>query len=442
MTQKTYTKSRFVISPAQLLSRNLVYTKSGGIVSVGSQIDTLWNTSGSYEVLESTSHRGPPFKEGGPFRVTRSEVLRSSPYPVNYDRTKNNWFFGTGRSSFIGGIAPKLNWDSGPPLLLSESYLKGLYDSSSFSLSDLTSYGPTAINRFSPLSPGASLGQFLVEGYRDGLPQLPLRLFAKLKDFRSLGHEYLNVEFGWIPFVNDLRKLYATYETLNQRLGQIIRDNNRPVRRKGVISHKIDSVENGKSSVRQEGFNLPYGWSPNFDEIEDIEYFKDVKRTQTSEDIWFAGRFRYFIPDVTDNRWTRKAKLALFGANPTPSLLYQVMPWSWLIDWFSNVGDVIANSSSNGIADLTIDYGYLMRHHRKDVVYDSRLLPFYIDPFGTDATREDYHAGSWLRTIVRTESKERVVASPFGFGLQIDDLSARQLAILAALGLTRQNFLL
>jgi hypothetical protein len=38
---------------------------------------------------------------------------------------------------------------------------------------------------------------------------------------------------------------------------------------------------------------------------------------------------------------------------------------------------------------------------------------------------------------VRSEWKERVRANPYGFGIDDISLSARQLAILAALGLTR-----
>jgi hypothetical protein len=115
------------------------------------------------------------------------------------------------------------------------------------------------------------------------------------------------------------------------------------------------------------------------------------------------------------------------------------MPWSWLIDWFSNVGDVIANLSSNGIADLTYDYAYLMRHASTRTEWSLQIPQHKIAIFdGVPAV--DLPRSSTGSVTELKETKERVAATPFGFGVQFDDLSVRQIAILSALGLSRLNF--
>jgi hypothetical protein len=75
-----------------------------------------------------------------------------------------------------------------------------------------------------------------------------------------------------------------------------------------------------------------------------------------------------------------------------------------------------------------MQYGYAMRHMRV----------------------HEYHRGSFQEVVmgkviasgtvakeVGSEWKQRVRANPYGFGIDDISLSARQLAILAALGLTR-----
>jgi len=255
-----------------------------------------------------------------------------------------------------------------------------------------------------------------------------------------LGSEYLNIEFGWKPFVQYLQKAYKLQQSINSKLAQLIRDNNKPVRRKVTLKRELTNEEVDNTIATLQGYPYPF-YGEVFDDSIDptTSSFKCAKTRQTSEEIWAIGRSRYYIPDVTDDQWSTKAKLALFGLNPTPSLLWQVMPWSWLIDWFSNVGDVIANLSSNGIADLTYDYAYLMRHRKKVTRWDAPLPGSRIDPFG-NMNRTDWPGSRSLSTIVTEEHKERIAATPFGFGLQLSDLSVRQAAILAALGLSRSNF--
>lgn len=144
--------------------------------------------------------------------------------------------------------------------------------------------------------------------------------------------------------------------------------------------------------------------------------------------VTFSGAFKYNItqlPKDNDSYSNTIAYMRALGLRVNPSTVWKVMPWSWLVDWFSNVGDVIDNFASAALDDMTATYAYIMRHlvrritHRAIVhLYDGRDVECF-----------------WELDI---DSKRRDKANPFGFGLSYGDLSTRQLMILAALGLSRK----
>jgi len=119
----------------------------------------------------------------------------------------------------------------------------------------------------------------------------------------------------------------------------------------------------------------------------------------------------------------------LLGADVDPEVLWDLAPWSWAVDWFSSVGDVIHNLSAYSSDGLVLRYGYIMEHSivRDTYTYsgDLGLIP-----------RCNF-TGRPADLVVTSEKKLRRRSSPFGFGLAMSELTTRQKAILAALGLSR-----
>jgi hypothetical protein len=61
----------------------------------------------------------------------------------------------------------------------------------------------------------------------------------------------------------------------------------------------------------------------------------------------------------------------MFGFQPTPSLIYNLTPWTWLIDYFTNLGDLYDNLS-RGVEDrLIAEYFYLMHERTRKSVTDA-----------------------------------------------------------------------
>jgi len=149
---------------------------------------------------------------------------------------------------------------------------------------------------------------------------------------------------------------------------------------------------------------------------------------QVEKQQWFEGVFTYTLPPTTKKLLGEHVGAAaeVLGVIPTPEVLWNLAPWSWAADWFSNVGDVVSNASDWATDGLVMRYGYIME---RSIVTRS----YYSDGSNFKAGR-----GSVAPDLVLvTETKQRKRANPFGFGLNWDGLSPRQLAIAIALGISR-----
>jgi hypothetical protein len=116
------------------------------------------------------------------------------------------------------------------------------------------------------------------------------------------------------------------------------------------------------------------------------------------------------------------------GGRITPSVAYNLIPWSWLVDYFTDLGEFV-DAISPGVEDLLIwDYAYIMR--TKEV---NRHVTRWQNVRNASNITEKVTA----QADTTTRIKMRCHASPFGFGFKDGDLNIRQLAILGALGLSR-----
>jgi hypothetical protein len=159
-------------------------------------------------------------------------------------------------------------------------------------------------------------------------------------------------------------------------------------------------------------------------------YLGDLTKTvKTVSKTWFEGRFKYNLATGEDTR--SQIRLAaskaehLLGLRLTPEVLWDLTPWTWLTDWFFNLGDILTNVTAFGTDELSLNRAYIMCTKYTDVTYDLTGIGFASGSAGT------------ISQTFRTETKMRLKAFPYGFGVTFTALSPRQIAILAALGITR-----
>jgi len=313
----------------------------------------------------------------------------------------------------------------------------------------LTARGAEAWNRLRPDLPDFTLATSIYE-MKDFIPlardsllriigqvagvQNAKKAKGKKSELSKSGQFYLAAQFGYIPLLRDIQNYVKAQKGAQKRLDQLMRDAGKPVRRR--TSLRDDSTPQIVGEVHKIGYDGE--WGDNFlvpGLVTQCYRPNAGGGTTTTVDLvsatWAEGSFRYFLPPGPRNVVWKKGMLKrIMGHRITPRELYQVMPWSWLIDYFTSLGDLVSNLSS-GVADkLICDYAYIMqtRTERLYTVSSTELV------VSSDGTTGKLVEASMLST--RT-SKIRVPASPFGWGLSQKDLSPSQVAILGALGLSR-----
>lgn len=280
----------------------------------------------------------------------------------------------------------------------------------------------------------AGLTAFIGE-LREGLPRLVGAAFAKQASLKSLGGEHLNVQFGIKPLIGDIQKFARAVKKGNALLRQLERDAGRVVRRRRRGPVEVESHDRGTFDMN--AFIPPFadtGYDVTNQFLLSPRQVKVKMLDRIEHQTWFSAGYSYAFPHLNgDNSYFRKMEGyerradILLGTRLTPDVVWQLTPWSWLIDWFGNLGTVLSNAEAFANDSLVLRYGYVMHE-----IHATRILTSEPVPVNTWNGR----SAPILETY-ESVSKRRIRASPYGFGLDVESLSPSQWAILGALGMTK-----
>jgi hypothetical protein len=307
----------------------------------------------------------------------------------------------------------------------------------SSSLNSLRQKGTVAISRCSPTNPTADLSVAFGEAIKDGIPSLVGGTLKKFRDMsnqdrrRVLGKEYLNVEFGWKPLLNDLNKTFKAVMDADAVWQQYVRDSGKVVRRRYEFPVVEEPVQTTVFRSDCSPWTSPSGGALNDPLL--LNKGQVIRSLSVTRRQWFSGAFTYYVPPADGSLRTDIAReiqqlRKLLGVSLTPDALWNLAPWSWAVDWFTNTSETLRNWSSWAIDNLVMVYGYMMEHSIAKYTYT------FVGPTGFRS------AGVRPPDITMTvESKVRIQATPYGFGLDSNSFSSRQKAIVAALGISRSK---
>jgi len=384
----------------------------------GSLFSTHLASFQGYETTYSEGHSWPPREGseirdiGGPF-LNQKHTIYSQPCELGSNLVMKH-----------GGIIRQYhNLKIYPGGIGNKNFTPDTYRSDVPSVNQMSAYGATGIARASPVRTQLGLGQFIGE-LRD-IPRLPhtiLELRNGLKIFKSLGNQYLNYEFGWKPFLKDLRGTVKAAVNSEKHIRQLLRDNGKVVRRKVTIAKDSRITFQGS-----QGFAIGYpAVEGEFIDSYGKLYTSTIESNRTS----FSGAFKYYLDYRHGMPMTpklhRQLMTILYGADISPHTAWSLLPWSWLTDWFTNVGDNIANMDMIQNDSLTIVYGYATDYKQTMDQYSLQGTVLH----GIPVTASQ---------IVINEYTGRTKSTPYGFGLDPLNFTIRQAAIIAALGLSRSK---
>jgi hypothetical protein len=405
----------------------------------------------SGEVTRDELHGRPPYRIGGPFQSVKIEnslpktgISGSFTLISNFD--SHNWWPYHGRQKWVGGLtAPDPWFASVTGSNLSDSLFSQVL------VPDVTSLGTQVWDRLKPRIEQAGLFVAIAEirdiphmlhGTAGFFHDIWLKMggvaMSKVMTPKKVADHFLNHQFGWVPFINDIQQTLAGIVNYADRIDRLSRENGQWIKRRVTL---VNSEEK-KLIAKGTGSRCYPANTVFFDDFYQVDGTGHYIRP--SWEIWeetttFAqatGSFRYYLPEFdtkSEHYFSQlnqvRRMIDLFGLRVSPSNIYKAIPWTWLIDWVTSVGKSLQAIQDETLDNMAAKYMFLS-HHKKTTTTFKQLLPFNSQSGGPQT----------LEFTQFVDVKQRKEASsPFGFDLDWSNLSPRQLSILAALGISRHK---
>jgi len=341
--------------------------------------------------------------------TSNGSMVSSNHYPLNTDIDDGGaWLMSKTEDRCSPGFIHDTVWDGAFTVGNPRSGWTALTSSAQPTDLSLIGKGATAISRSAPNNPAYSVPQAIGE-LREGFSAIGFNFWKEqTKTAKAAGGEYLSYEFGWKPLVSDLQNFARTVDESARIWNAYKKGSGKKTR----VGYHFPEVSDSQGYT---GLHIPHPtyFTEGFLEGTTVQY-----RTRKE---WFKGCFKYYIPEPLgfDGKmaaWHSQAR-KLLGVGLTPDTVWNLNPWTWAADWFANTGDLMTNVSNMGQDGLVLQYGYMM---------SSEEVRTYTVARKNNATT--------IRNRI-TKRAKRISASPYGFGVTLSTLTARQLAIIAALGL-------
>jgi hypothetical protein len=152
----------------------------------------------------------------------------------------------------------------------------------------------------------------------------------------SIASTNLSVQFGWLPLVSDIAKLLDFQKLFDRRVLELRRLYSSGGLRRRVNIWQDNMILQGSGPLQTSNFTAS------------ARYY-----IYASGECWATTRWR---PDknivnalpVSDRELTTQALQSIAGLSFNLASAWEAIPFSWLIDYFANVGDVL-NASRNHI---------------------------------------------------------------------------------------------
>lgn len=284
-------------------------------------------------------------------------------------------------------------------------------------LPDINTLAVTCLKRTNPSKPWIDLPVAALE-----LRELPDLVKNSGNSFlERAAKRNLQTEFGFAPLYSDLLKLNKFRKKVENRVALLKK------LREGPVLRKVELYKGSVSDYKGQGyFNSEYGPS-----IGTITFGCRNRLTRVR-----AWGYVTYSPDAdwdvklppTDYAYEMRARKIIGGATIDLSTAWNAYPWTWLADWFGNIGDYL--EAHRNVVPVTHDKPRVMiRTETTTVIAIS--APRYGIPH--ESARE---------TITgRHVTKYRTPASASLPSFDMPFLSQRQVNILASLAVVKKDSL-
>jgi hypothetical protein len=245
----------------------------------------------------------------------------------------------------------------------------------------------------------------------DLVNRFPPRGTRKRDVAREVATAHLAMQFGYVPFLGDLIKMAQIMTSVESRRREMDRLYSGQGMKRRFTLHSESSTSTSLDWVETRG--TPAARS-NVTTVRTVERWGMVR---------WKPRSRSDLPPSDDE--IRRMMLGL-NASSIGSTIWELLPWSWLADYFGNVGETLkARSNHMGLGPPR---GAIMT-----TLTEHKSFPGF--QYGPPADPIRITLTSGKRVARRLNRFPFVGAAPLSFGIPI--LGTRQLSILGSIFATR-----
>lgn len=182
----------------------------------------------------------------------------------------------------------------------------------------------------------------------DSSLKIPSRLISKVRNLKTvlddIPKEYLSYHFGWKQTMKDVNDLLRSPTKISKQINFLLTRDGKPTtyRAKRVIP----SVSTGVSGFTYDSFPIEF----------DVQSSSRIERT-TEVRCSLNTTFRFpnvDVPNFVDGLFADK-----LGIYPRFIDIYNLVPWTWLIDWFSGLGNYLEIIEDTNKDKSLINWGFL-----------------------------------------------------------------------------------
>jgi hypothetical protein len=262
---------------------------------------------------------------------------------------------------------------------------------------------------------------------------------SKTRSLRYVGGEYLNIQFGWYPLITEYANMLKVLIGLDRMVYSESNRRHRSWDGPSQVSTVVDYDGRPLTSAPQTGTGEKFQYQTGSSNYFTPRTYDIRVKTLGNEDYKFSSRYSALVkPTSKSVGFVEKAEemLRQLGLVDDPTILWELTPYSWLVDWVTNIGNSISNA--HVLSPLSgrhaVDYAYFTTQLTSVVESEVRAVS---TPTASWLVRDHRFVSptGFFSTVQRVRDR----ATPFGFGTQLGSLNTSQFAILIALGLARSR---
>lgn len=156
----------------------------------------------------------------------------------------------------------------------------------------------------------------------------------KGKPLQWLSKRYLEYNFGWRPLFRDVVALYQSIRDFELRFKEMVRREKIPQQR-----YWGTTIPGSETALIDRYKNLNFGLTGGYTGAATNRFRVRVTQDASPGIRYHAAmRYRYRLPsDILSVGGKLNAYLDLLGVNSNPAILWNAIPFSFIVDWFFNV---------------------------------------------------------------------------------------------------------